>query len=425
MQDTLIRKDIREREAIDANKYNILYVDDEDINLRLFKVTFKRHFNVITASNGSEALELLKQHDIKLILTDQQMPGMLGTELLEKTISEFPDIIRIIVTGFADISAIAKAVNKCGIYKYITKPWDNGELKITMDKALESYELKNDKNNLIKELENVNASLEQKVAERTKALTEANERLMSGLIYAETIQQAILPKRDNFIEKFEDAFIIFKPKEHVSGDFIWHATVPSANGDIEVVAAIDCVGHGVAGALLTMIGESLLQKIVNEKGTFQPKEILEQMNEGLHRSLAHTANKGYETMDGSILTVDKTQNIVYFAGASQNLIYFTGGELQVVKGSRLHIGGENMQDLEFTQQEIKLDEVDSLYIQSDGYRDQLSEKGKIGIKRTKELLSRIQDRSMSEQGLILDKFFTQWMGEEEQTDDVTLLGLKI
>ena len=425
MQDTLIRKPTRDRNATTPHKYNILYVDEEDINLRLFSVTFKRHFNVITASNGTEALDLLKENDIKLILTDQQMPGMLGTELLEKTISEFPDIIRIIVTGFADISAIAKAVNKCGIYKYITKPWDNGELKITMDKALESYELKNDKNNLIKELEDVNASLEQKVAERTRALTEANERLMSGILYAETIQQAILPKRDNFVEQFQDAFIIFKPKEHVSGDFIWHATLKTGDKEIEVIAAIDCVGHGVAGALLTMIGESLLQKIVNEKGTYLPGEILQQMNDGLHRSLAHSANKGYETMDGSILTVDRAAGVAYFAGASQNLIYFKDGNLEVIKGSRLHIGGENLQNLSFEQHEIPLADIESLYMQSDGYRDQLSEKGKIGIKRTKELLTRVQDRNMTDQGLILEKFYAQWKGEEEQTDDVTFLGLKI
>lgn len=425
MQGTLTRRITRKDKETEDNRYNILYVDDEDINLRLFKVTFKRHFNVITASNGFEALELLNQHDIKLILTDQQMPGMLGTELLEKTIAKHPDIIRIIVTGYADISAIAKAVNRCGIYKYITKPWDNGELKITMDKALESYELKNDKNNLINELEEVNASLEQKVKDRTSALTKANEKLMSGLIYAETIQQAILPDRETFLKKFADAFILYKPKEHVSGDFFWHSSLSNQAGEFEIIAAIDCVGHGVAGALLTMIGESLLQKIVNEKRVAKPDEILEQMDLGLQRSLSHTANKGYETMDGSILVVDKANQKASFAGASQNLIFFKNGELEIIKGSRLHIGGERHNDTVYESHEIDLNQVDCIYMQSDGYRDQLGDKGKLGIKRMKELLSRIQSRNMSEQKLILEKFIQSWMGTEEQTDDITVVGLKI
>lgn len=425
MQGILTKKPNNTDRLGDDKRYNILYVDDEDINLRLFKVTFKRHFNVITASNGSEALERMKENDIKLLLTDQQMPGMLGTELLEKTIGEYPDIIRIIVTGYADITAIAKAVNRCGIYKYITKPWDNGELKITMDKALESYELKNDRDNLIRELEKVNASLEQKVEERTRALTEANSRLMSGLVYAETIQKAILPKEDQILRKFSDAFVIFKPKEHVSGDFFWHSTVRQDERELEIIAAIDCVGHGVAGALLTMIGENLLEKIVNENSVYEPDQILKQMDQGLAKSLSNTANQGYETMDASILVVDKAAATAWFSGASQNLMLFRNGELEIVKGTRLHVGGSHHAEEVFDKSEIDLSDVGSIYVQSDGYRDQLSEKGKIGIKRMKELLSKIHERPMKEQKLILEKFIHQWMGDEEQTDDITVVGLRL
>ncbi|MGB3464639.1 MAG: response regulator [Cyclobacteriaceae bacterium] len=426
MQGTILTNRLKKANFADDDKrYNILYVDDEDINLRLFKVTFKRHFNVITASNGSEALERMKENDIKLLLTDQQMPGMLGTELLEKTIGEYPDIIRIIVTGYADISAIAKAVNRCGIYKYITKPWDNGELKITMDKALESYELKNDRDNLIQELEEVNASLEQKVEERTRELTEANSRLMSGLVYAETIQKAILPKEDQILKKFKDAFVVFRPKEHVSGDFFWHATAVENDRELEIIAAIDCVGHGVAGALLTMIGENLLEKIINENKVYSSDEILSQMDQGLIRSLSNTANKGYETMDASILVIDRESSKAEFAGASQNLMLFREGELEVIKGTRLHVGGDSHSEEGFTKSSVDLNGVGSIYMQSDGYRDQLSDKGKIGIKRMKELLTKIHERPMSEQKLILEKFINQWMGDEEQTDDITVVGLKI
>lgn len=174
-----------------SKKKTILYVDDEESNLRIFRMAFKRQYNVLTAISGMDAIEVLRANDVQLIITDQKMPEMTGTELLEKVLPEFPDVIRIILTGFADIEAIIKAVNRCGIYKYITKPWDKGEMSLTIDKALETYQLKKDKFSLVEELEQMNASLEQKVEERTRELEEANKRMMDSIYYAQTIQNSI------------------------------------------------------------------------------------------------------------------------------------------------------------------------------------------------------------------------------------------
>ena len=121
---------------------NILYVDDEDSNLRVFDSVFCRYYNIYTANNGKRAIEMLREHEIHMIITDQKMPEMTGTDLLEKTLEEFPDIIRIILTGFADIQAIIKAINKCSIYKYITKPYENSEIKEIIDKGLEIYNMR-------------------------------------------------------------------------------------------------------------------------------------------------------------------------------------------------------------------------------------------------------------------------------------------
>ncbi len=407
------------------DKYSILYVDDEVINLRLFSVAFRRDFNVITATSGAEALEVLENNDIKLILTDQQMPGMLGTEFLEKTLERYPDIIRMIVTGFADIDAIARAVNKVGIYKYITKPWDNRELKLTMDKALESYELKNERNNLVKKLEEANQSLEQKVRERTRELTEANNRLTSSLTYAKTIQEAILPKEEEVVANFGDAFILYKPFEHVSGDFFWHARVENLGKELEIMAVVDCVGHGVAGALLSMIGESLLDKIVKEKSIYHPDEILMHMEDGLLRMLGKTDKEGKETMDASIVSIDKKKNKLEFSGASQNLLYIKDGVVETIKGSRMSIGGVRAGEKEFENEHLDLTDVQAIYLQSDGYRDQLSANGKITIRRVKEILEKIHDKPMQQQKQYLDKFLTKWMDGEDQTDDITVVGIKI
>jgi response regulator RpfG family c-di-GMP phosphodiesterase len=126
-------------------RYKLLYVDDEESNLRIFKMTFKRHYDIFTAISGQEAIKILHQEAIQLIITDQKMPEMTGTEFLEKTIPEFPNIIRIILTGFSDIEAVVRAINKANVYRYVTKPWDREELKKIIDEGLALYQYREDK----------------------------------------------------------------------------------------------------------------------------------------------------------------------------------------------------------------------------------------------------------------------------------------
>ncbi|MDX1904360.1 MAG: response regulator [Thermonemataceae bacterium] len=144
-------------------KYNILYVDDEESNLRIFKMAFKRDYNVFTAISGQEAIEVLAKEQVQLIITDQKMPEMSGTEFLEKTLPEFRDVIRIILTGFSDIEAVVRAVNKANIYKYVTKPWDREAFKEIIDEALALYQYRADKDLKIADLETENQALKAKI----------------------------------------------------------------------------------------------------------------------------------------------------------------------------------------------------------------------------------------------------------------------
>jgi response regulator RpfG family c-di-GMP phosphodiesterase len=155
---------------VDEKKYNILYVDDEESNLRIFKTAFKRDYNIFLASSGLEAIKVLHQQAIHLIITDQKMPEMSGTEFLEKTIPEFPNIIRIILTGFSDIEAIVRAVNKANIYKYVTKPWNREDFKKIIDEALALYQYRADKDIKIALLEKENKILKEKIEELTEQL---------------------------------------------------------------------------------------------------------------------------------------------------------------------------------------------------------------------------------------------------------------
>src|SRR5436305_1180504 len=120
--------------------YKIMVVDDEPANLRLLERLFRRDYQVLAAASGQEALQLLEQHDVALLITDQRMPCMTGIELLKRTAEFRPHMVRIILTGYTDIGALVEAINCGQVYKYFTKPWNNDQLRLTVERALEHYE---------------------------------------------------------------------------------------------------------------------------------------------------------------------------------------------------------------------------------------------------------------------------------------------
>ena len=144
---------------MEIEKFNILYVDDEDDNLRIFRASFRREFNIFTAINTTIAREILENNDIQLIISDQRMPDKTGVEFLEETIADFPDVIRIILTAFSDTTDIIRAVNKVGIYRYLTKPWDIDDLMMTIKSAVNNFGLKRQNKNLIVNLQSINEEL--------------------------------------------------------------------------------------------------------------------------------------------------------------------------------------------------------------------------------------------------------------------------
>ncbi|AOM75888.1 response regulator [Pedobacter steynii] len=139
---------------------NILYVDDEIHNLNAFKASFRRSFNVFTAESAKEAMPILAAHPIQIIITDQRMPQMTGVEFLESILEAYPDPIRILLTGYADIAAVIDAINKGQVYLYITKPWQEDELKLYIEKAFEVFQLRKENKELTEKLLIVNEQLE-------------------------------------------------------------------------------------------------------------------------------------------------------------------------------------------------------------------------------------------------------------------------
>lgn len=163
--------------------YKILIVDDEPANLRLLERLFRRDYQVITAASGREALELLGQHDVALLITDQRMPGMTGIELLKNTVALRPHMVRMILTGYTDVSALVEAINCGHVYKYVTKPWNNDDLRLTVERALEHYETAKSRNML----EGANQRLSVRLQEMTRGVVcaisdalEAKDEFVSG-----------------------------------------------------------------------------------------------------------------------------------------------------------------------------------------------------------------------------------------------------
>ena len=162
-------------------RYTILYIDDEKNNLTIFKSAFYTTYRVITTTSSLEGLKILQDNEVDLVISDHRMPEMSGIEFLEKAYQQYPQIPRLVITAYADVELIIDAINRCGIYQYILKPWDPRELLLTIENALQKYELQKQNKNLIAELKTSNEQLEQKIEERTRDLEKTNRELQDAI----------------------------------------------------------------------------------------------------------------------------------------------------------------------------------------------------------------------------------------------------
>jgi class 3 adenylate cyclase/FixJ family two-component response regulator len=172
--------------------FNVLYVDDEENNLNSFRAALRRNYNIYTALSGEEGLEILSKTDIHVIVTDQRMPHMTGVQFLQH-IPDAQDNVKIILTGFSDMESIIEAINTGKVYRYITKPWDKDELKITIDNAIETVMLRRDNKHLIQELREHNEQLEEKVRLRTQEIEKQKQIIETAKIQSDSLLLNILP----------------------------------------------------------------------------------------------------------------------------------------------------------------------------------------------------------------------------------------
>ncbi|HET6243193.1 MAG: SpoIIE family protein phosphatase [Bacteroidetes bacterium] len=265
---------------------------------------------------------------------------------------------------------------------------------------------------------------EERIQEKNRELQKKNSELLDSLKYAQTIQEAILPDIDSIKASFKKAFVYYNPKDIVSGDFYFHYKT----GNRVFVAAVDCTGHGVPGALMSVIGNSLLKDIVVKRGTNDPAQILRFLDEELFTAINRSGKTvTSDGMDVAIGVFDFDKKVLTYSGAFRTLLYVRNQEVLEVKGNRYPIGFYQDVVKSFESVEIPLQQDDSFYFFSDGYADQFGgEQGKkLNRKRFKDLLLTINEMEADEQESFLDYALTNWKQEEEQTDDILIIGIGI
>jgi serine phosphatase RsbU (regulator of sigma subunit) len=302
-----------------------------------------------------------------------------------------------------------------GLLNIISEAYDHYEENLNlMQRAVElsSLELNQAKNKISKALAELN---------------EKNEDLLSSIHYARLIQEAILPSEERYRTALPESFVFHRPRDIVSGDFYWLQEID----DKILVAAVDCTGHGVPGAFMSIIGNNALNAAVREEGLTTPSLILDSLNRNVSATLRQQSSKDEagikDGMDIALVCIDRKTNQLQYAGAYNPLYVIRDGHLMETKGDKFPIGltiGDTVRL--FTNHTFDLQKGDVVFIFSDGYPDQFG--GPYGKKfkydNFRSLLFEVHDLSPRKQLKHLEKTFDEWKGDLVQLDDCLVIGIR-
>jgi serine phosphatase RsbU (regulator of sigma subunit)/tetratricopeptide (TPR) repeat protein len=273
-----------------------------------------------------------------------------------------------------------------------------------------------------------NARAYGQIRYQSKVIEEKNKSITDSLRYAETMQQSMLPSEKLLTKLFAEYFVIFQPKDYVSGDFYWCATVE----DKTFIAVVDCTGHGVPGAFMSLIGNSLLNEIVKHRHIISPALVLENLHTGVQNALQQENKINDDGMDVCLCSVERISPVdmmVVFAGAKRPLLYKRQKDTHItrIKGDSKAIGGWfKGKTGAFVDNELMLRKGDVVYLMSDGYPDQDNpEREKFGIEKLTNLLETSQHLSMKEQKMVLQGELTNFKRNRSQRDDISMVGIRL
>ncbi|MBC7412758.1 MAG: SpoIIE family protein phosphatase, partial [Bacteroidia bacterium] len=279
-----------------------------------------------------------------------------------------------------------------------------------------------------------NDILEVRVQERTLALAQLNNEYTQSVTYASYIQASLLPSISLIKERLNDSFILYNPRDIVSGDFYWYADVQTSTTPhvgLQVLCAVDCTGHGVPGAFMSLVANNLLDLTVKQESVNTPSDVIAFLNKNLAKAMnkEHSEQVINDGMDIIVCSYQPTTKTLYYAGANRPLYLVKHSTLELIeiKAVKMSIGGYTPLTQEWETTTLQLESGDCYYLSSDGYADQFGgEKDKkITTKRLKQLLVQIHPLTMQEQQQALQNYFTTWQGDQKQIDDVMLIGVRV
>lgn len=280
------------------------------------------------------------------------------------------------------------------------------------------------KTNKVLTVQNEKIKHQHKIIEKAHSILEnKNNDITESIMYAQRIQQAILPMNEEIEKAFPDSFIFYSPRDIVSGDFYWFSLVD----DFYVLAVADCTGHGVPGAFMSMIGNDMLNQVVYDESVSNPAEALTLMDKKISKALTKSKANTKDGIDISLIAISKSENFLRFSGANRPLYILRKGELTEIKPTNQTLGINSENTDTFESHTVPLQKGDSIYLFTDGYADQFGgpKNKKFLTKRFKEMLLSNGRNSMVEQKLVIEKTFEEWRGKQKQVDDVCVIGLRV
>lgn len=347
----------------------------------------------------------------------EQITGKQPAEYLNKKVRETDLDTTILDTWLSIVEQVNSTNDK--VSKEMDFPTSEGQ-KIMQVNAIPEYD---EQDNIESVLVVSHDITERKLIELE--IQNKNKKINDSINYAKRIQNAILPNTKLINKALPDSFILYKPRDVVSGDFPWFVQIK----DDIFIAAVDCTGHGVPGALLSLIGYFLLNDIVRSRKITEPGKILDLLDEGVTQTLRQDQDDSAtkDGMDIALCRINTQTCEVEYAGAHRPLYFMKGGMMDEIKGNKFPIGGGIFKNqTNFTTHKIQLAKGDSFYFSSDGFPDQFggAEVRKFGPKKTREIVEQVHKLPMQQALEVFDREWEAWKGDHKQTDDVLLIGIK-
>jgi DNA-binding response OmpR family regulator len=387
-------------------KIYILVVDDYPINAEYLKNILEAHYYDISyAQNAASALKLIYTQKFDLLLLDVNMPGTSGFDLCESIRSNaiFDDLPIVFLTGQADRHSILRGF-EVGAQDYITKPFNPPEL---IARVKTQTEIKKSKD---------------KIQAYLRIIEEKNKQTTESIWYAHYIQQAIQLSVYKHTNNLPEHFIVYLPKDIVSGDFYYFQKI----GDYILAGIFDATGHGIPGAFMSILGINLLNEIILREKCLQPSIILNKLRKKIMETLDQKGEMQElkDGLDGVLLSYHTKKKLLAFSGAFNSAYVLRKEQLIELCGERMPLS-YYVESTDFTEQYMTLEPGDTVYLFTDGFPDQFGgpKNKKFKIKQLKQMLIQIGKKSFEEQKLTLLETFHYWKGENEQVDDVSLIGI--